>query len=173
MIKPIAPIPYVKSKFARIEDDNYITIDPRCIRALLTSWDIPQPAVDPYTRGGNTGLDPIIAGDMHDIYAPGVRSVVTNPPYSRPDVDDITEELIRAVRMARLEVAAILVRIGWDCARSRKNYWAPPFSASIRLQFRPWWSQSRTSQPIHSYQWLIWDRRHRGEPVLIHVGADL
>ena len=165
--------PYVLSRFDRLPDDNYVTLDPRCIRALLQSWDIPQPAIDPCCRAGSTGLDPIIAGDMHDIYAPGTQSAVTNPPYARPAVDDITKELIRAVATRRLEVAAILVRIGWDCAKSRAEYWKPPFAASIRLQFRPWWNEERLKQPIHSYQWLIWDRRHRVQPVVIHAGADL
>ena len=164
---------YVQSRFDRRPDDGYATLDPRCLIALTSAWDVPMPALDPCTRTTGTGLAGVMPGSITDVRLPHIRSVVTNPPYGRPAVDDITQHLIRAVTTRRLELAAILVRIQWDCAKSRSAYWEPPFAASIRLQFRPWWHEERLKQPIHSYQWLIWDRRHRVQPLVIHAGADL
>ena len=163
--------PFVHSNYERIDDDNYVTIDPRCMKTLMSSYEIPGVILDPCTRSGETGLAPAEAGELADLHHPYIKSAVTNPPYSRPAVDMITQSLIGAVSWGTIDVAAILVRVGWDCAKSREAYWQWPFAASIRLLYRPWWSQERIKQPIHSYQWLIWDRRHQDDPVVIHAGA--
>ena len=162
---------YVASNFPRVADDNYVTVDPRCISVLCNNWDIPSGAVDPCTRGGDSGLRPVIAGAFSSLAEANVRAAITNPPYRLPDVDLIHKKLIQLVVDDELDVAATLMRVQWDCAKRRADYWQWPFAASIRLQFRPWWSDNRSKQPIHSYQWLVWDRRHNGRPMVIHGGA--
>jgi hypothetical protein len=114
-----------------------------------------------------------LAGEMDGVMWPHIRSVVTNPPYKRPDVDDITARLIQHVRQGDIDLAAILVRSAWDCAKSRAGYWDKPFAGVVRLQFRPIWFEERKAAPIHNFQWLIWDRRHRVLPVIRFAGADL
>lgn len=162
--------PFVRSRFDRIADDNYVTVDPRCITVLIDAWDVPAMSVDPCCRSGESGLHPVVAGTFASLERDDVRGAVTNPPYRRPDVDSIHKELINMVCNDTLDMCATLVRVQWDCARSRSEYWKWPFAASVKLQFRPWWSSERAHQPIHNYQWLVWDRRHVGNPVLLHGG---
>ena len=162
---------YVNSGYDRLPDDGYTTLDPRCLIALTSAWDVPMPALDPCTRTTGTGLAQVMPGSMADVLLPHIRSVITNPPYKRPDVDEITSRLIEHVSRGNLDVAAILVRSAWDHARSRDKYWAPPFAGTIRLQFRPVWFEVSLATPIHSFQWLIWDRRHSGDAVVKHAGA--
>jgi hypothetical protein len=164
---------YTESSYDRLPDDGYATIDDRCWLALRQAWEIPMPALDPCTRTTGTALDGVLAGEMDGVLWPHIKSVVTNPPYRRPDVDDIAERLIQHVRQGDIDLAAILVRSAWDCAKSRSHYWHKPFAGSVRLQFRPVWFEDRRASPIHNFQWLIWDRRHRVVPVIRFAGADL
>ena len=164
--------PYVASNFPRFPDDDYRTIDDRCLAAFRLAWDVPRGSVDPYTRRSGTKLGPIPAVNEDDLQGSQIRAVITNPPYRRPDVDTIHGKLIGYVADNTLDMAATLMRVQWDCAKSRAAYWGWPFAASIKLQFRPWWSENRAKQPIHSYQWLVWDRRHAGPPLALHAGAE-
>ncbi len=160
---------YVTSGYARFEDDHYPTIDPRCMKALLSGWDIPFPALDPFCSSPETGLAPAQVGDLRD--ASQYRSVVTNPPYARNIVNDLVSQCVDKVKSGDVEVAALLMRLQWDCAKSRVALFESPFACSLRLLFRPYWLTERKSSPIHNYQWLIWDNRWEGPPTIRHIGV--
>ena len=165
--------PFVTSKFTREPNDHYATVDPRCMIALRASWDLPLPAIDVCHGSDPTPLHPARNGHMRDILGPPrIGSVITNPPYKRGLVDSIMSTLIDCVRTNDLDLVAALLRVQWDCASTRAHMFEPPFAGTVKLQFRPWWFEKRSS-PIHNYQWLIWDRRHTGEPIIrYHNGKE-
>jgi hypothetical protein len=165
-------VPFVHSGFERRAGDEYPTIDARCVNALLESWDIPGPTWEPCAPNGS-GIAAawwttmVYGADaLTDAVPPGCRSAVTNPPYKTALCMAIVGRLRDLVDAGKLDVAALLLRSQWDHAVGRAELLdAPPFAGLVRLRFRPWWSESRDSAPIHSYQWVVFDRRHRGEPV--------
>jgi len=161
---------FVISNFTRHEFDHYPTVDDRCIKSLLAAYpDIPMPALDPFCNGTEpTRLFPAVNGTLRDMKG-RFQSVITNPPYKKSIVDDLMQTVITAVAEGDIQVAAALMRISWDCAKTRASYWRWPFACSLRLQYRPYWSEEpATASPIHNYQWLIFDRRisHEKEPVV-------
>lgn len=164
---------YTTSKFEREKNDHYPTVDERAVIAINEAWDIPTPCIDVCNNGTPTPLRPAVNGHFRDMLG-ATKSVITNPPYKLPDCDQIVSTLIEAVRDNVIQMSAILVRVQWDNAKGRAKYFEYPFAGSIQLQFRPiWFIDDRKTQPIHSYQWLIWDNRHSGEPVLrYHNGAE-
>ena len=165
--------PYTVSNFDRKDKDHYATIDERCVVAINRSWHIPLPCIDICHNGSPTPLRPAVNGHWRDLIGPA-RSVLTNPPYKLPDCDDIVSQLIEAVRDNVIEMCAILVRVQWDNAKRRAPYFDFPFAGSVQLQFRPiWFKDDHRAAPIHSYQWLVWDNRHRGKPIIeYHNGLE-
>lgn len=160
---------YVKSGYDRLIDDHYPTVDPRCITALQKSWDIPLPALDPFCSQLETGLHPAQVGSLRS--AQKFQSIITNPPYKRGVVDMLVRDCLAALN-GDTKVVALLMRTQWDHAKSRQDLFLSPFAASIRLLFRPYWMTSRKASPIHSYQWLVWDTRWCGSPIVKHVRDD-
>lgn len=166
--------PYVKSNYERQPLDHYPTVDNRTVISLHATWQVPTPAIDPFHGDEQTPLWPARNGYLRDMLGP-CRSVITNPPYKRPLVDELMEEVIKAVRHGVIDFAAALMRLQFDCAKSRASMFHPPYAGKTIMTFRPWWfpESERTASPIHNYQWLIWDRRHKGEPVVrYHNGAE-
>lgn len=164
---------FVHSGRERLEDDNYQTIDPRCAQALREAWPIPTPCWDPCAPTGS-GLAAgwpgafVCTGDaLNEPVPAGAVSAVFNPPYARPLVDQIVERMWRLVADGQLVVAAALLRPQWDYAPTREHLFdGPPYAGKVQLRFRPWWSEEHDKQPIHHSQWIIFDRRHRAEPVV-------
>jgi hypothetical protein len=162
--------PFVHSRFERREADNYQTVDPRCLEALLGAWGVPGPAEDPcVSEAGESAL----ISQAPWLFGGGPpKSVVTNPPYKLSVVDAVVGKHVDRVRSGELVLAAFLVRGSWDQAVRREVLLdEPPFAGLVRLRFRPWWTDSRDKQPIHNYQWLVFDGRHRGDPVVRYAGA--
>ena len=157
--------PFVKSNYERRPNDHYPTIDDRAVVALNNSWDVVTPAIDPCVGTDPTPLWPATNGTFRDMKG-SAQCVITNPPYKKGDVDLIMDTLITAVIEKDIVMLAALVRVQWDCAKTRRHMFLPPYAGCIRLQFRPWWSSDRKASPIHNYQWLIWDNRHTGEPII-------
>lgn len=165
--------PFVKSKYPRHALDHYPTIDERCLRSLLATWVVPAPAYDPCC--GPNGESSLVHQEPYFFVNAGMtsrpRSIITNPPYARGVVDGVVQSCIDLVNDGTVEMAACLLRTQWDHAAGRAGMFAPPFAGLVRLRYRPWWSEDRKHTPIHSYQWIIWDRRHAGEPVVRYAGA--
>lgn len=167
---------FTTSNFARRQNDHYPTVDARCIKSLLAAYpDIPMPALDPFCNLNEpTKLYPAENGTLRDVKG-RFASIITNPPYQKKLVDELMQSVIDAVKDGDIQVAAALMRISWDCAKTRASYWHWPFACSLRLQYRPYWSEEpATASPIHNYQWLIFDRRisHEQEPVVRYHNGD-
>ena len=158
---------FLKSRFDRRKNDDYKTIDERCLSALLSCWHIPPPVWEPCSTEGSAiadqlegrGIDAVTTADAFGEVPSGVRSIVTNPPYKRGLVDKIIGRLSSEVGGENgITAAAFLVRSQWDHAKSRETILSSPFFACLlRLRFRPWWSEERVATPNHDHQWVIFD----------------
>jgi hypothetical protein len=173
--------PYVTSNFERVKDDNYETIDPRCLLGLIQGWpEIEGILGDPCHSNGQSelvkqarmlGLDAFCV-DRNTLKYDAERYthwIVTNPPYSPArTLNAIIERGMTAVQNKSIAGAAYLLRTSIDHGKLRSPYFNTPlFAGVVKLQFRPWWSEKRDSSPIHNFSWFIWSaRRPQAEPVL-------
>lgn len=156
---------FVSSGYERLENDDYQTIDPRCIQALLESWEIDGDIVDCCSLHGSKIVNELI---RHGRKARGIDDalsdfscdwIVTNPPYSRPLVDDIMNNCVSKLRNGEVRGVAALMRANWDFAKSRANlFQAPWYNAEIKMRFRPWWTKNRDASPVHNFVWHIWEQ---------------
>lgn len=153
------------SAFERRVDDNYPTIDTRCVDGLLKHSPVAGKIVDVCAREGSA-----IVGYMQsigknakgasDAFAPvDADWVVTNPPFTRGVVDKIVYRQIERVDSGEVEGLAILVRGNWDFAKTRVSMFAhSSYMGQIKLLFRPWWTNERAQGPKHNYVWHLWRR---------------
>lgn len=171
--------PYVHSNYPRIKDENYQTVDSRCVRALVDSIHISRQlriidCCSPNGSGivdGLTHLDYIAYGvsdAFGDIYADWI---VSNPPYKRELVDKIINAQIG--RIGNVEGVAMLLRNNFDFAKSRYGMFTTPYYyGQIHMMFRPWWSEDKKAQPIHNFVWHIWRMGAGKEPVVKYWKED-
>lgn len=165
--------PYVHSNYERIADDNYQTVDPRCIRALVDTIYISrqQRIVDCCAPNGSGIVDELqrldyISYGIEDAFE-YVKAdwIVSNPPYKRGLVDKIINAQID--RLPNVEGVAMLLRNNFDFAKSRYGMFATPYYyGQIHMMFRPWWSEDKKAQPIHNFVWHIWRMGAGKEPVV-------
>lgn len=168
--------PYVHSNYERRPDDHYPTIDPRCIRALLDTWDqVRYDIVDCCAPNGSGLIDELrrlghgTPRCTSTVDLTGETDwIVTNPPYVRGIVDDIAQAIIRKIEDRDVIGAALLMRANWDMAARRTELFASHlYAGQTRMRFRPWWSEERKAQPIHNYAWHVWMQgRPHHEPVI-------
>lgn len=165
-------VPYVHSNYERRADDHYPTIDGRCVQALVDTWPISGRIVDCCAPQGSGIVDELrrLGYDAHAapevVGTAAVDWIVTNPPYKRGLVDEIATTIVDRVRRGRTGGAALLMRANWDLAACRAELFADPlYRGQTRLRFRPWWSEDRKAQPIHSYVFHVW-HPGSGEPVI-------
>lgn len=162
---------YVHSDYPRIPDDDYQTVDPRCTRALLQHFDPQGRIIDICSTHGSgivdelrrEGYDAIYGIDAFSPKIMDARWIVTNPPYSRPLVDQIlTHSVQRLLNDDGLAAVAFLMRNNFDFAASRAHLFHPHtplgglYLCQIHMTFRPWWSDERKAQPIHNFVWHVW-----------------
>ena len=169
--------PYVQSGYERIVDDNYQTIDPRCVRALIDTIYISRQAriVDCCAPNGSGIVDQLqnlsyIAYGIEDAFE-YVKSdwIVSNPPYKRGIVDKIIKAQIN--RLGETTGVAMLLRNNFDFAKSRYNMFTSPFYyGQIHMLFRPIWIKpvpgEKKIEPIHNFVWHIWKANYPVEPVV-------
>ena len=155
---------YVRSGRERLVDDNYQTIDPRCILALTSLIKITN-AVDVCSPNGSGIVDElqekgIPACGISDAFEEIVSGdwIVTNPPYQRSIVDKIVNRQIERVESGQVKGLAILVRTQFDHAKTRWGMFAAntSYAGQIKMLFRPKWFEDGESTPIHNYVWHIW-----------------
>jgi hypothetical protein len=169
-------IPYVHSGYPRKENDDYQTIDERCVEALVETPEMGigalrnQPnikLVDICASHGSgivSGLQRLgfVAEGLEQALVPlqnlGITAVVTNPPYDRRIVDKIVgHTLVQLAQNSGPLSAYFLMRANWDFAAGRKGMFDNPlYRGQLRMRFRPWWSEERKAQPIHNYVWHHW-----------------
>lgn len=165
-------VPYVHSGYERIPDDNYQTVDGRCVQALVETWPIEGRIVDCCAPQGS-GIASWLKDNGHDAYCAGTVNfidpadwIVTNPPYLRGVVDEIATGIVGRVRAGEVKGAVLLMRANWDLAACRSALFADPlYRGQTRLRFRPFWSEDRRAQPIHSFVLHVWSEGS-GEPII-------
>jgi hypothetical protein len=160
--------PYVHSNYERKADDDYQTVDPRCVRALTDKVYISRQSriVDCCSANGSgiveelKRLDYITFGVGDAFSYPKADWIVTNPPYKRGVVDEILWHQIIRVALREVEGFAALLRNNFDFAKSRYGMFGDAnYCGQIHMMFRPWWSEEKKHQPIHNYVWHIWGKR--------------
>ena len=163
--------PYVHSNYARIKDDNYQTVDSRCIQALVDTVALSGRIIDCCSPDGSGIVDSLkgmgyLARGVADAFGnfEGMW-VVSNPPYKRGLVDKIINAQID--RLGNVEGVAMLLRNNFDFAKSRYiMFTSPYYYGQIHMMFRPWWSEDKKAQPIHNFVWHIWRLGTGKEPVV-------
>lgn len=158
--------PYVHSNYERIKDDDYKTIDRRCVQALMETFPVWGYVIDCCAPTGSGIVDELRKRDvravgMGNAFAPFHYPdwIVTNPPYTKGLVDRIVEYQIK--RLESREVihgVAILVRNNWDFANGRYKLFTHQFyTGQVHMMFRPLWIAGKPKHsPIHNYVWHIW-----------------
>ena len=168
---------FVQSNFERVAGDFYPTIDPRCVYGFLEHFQPVGLSVDVCAPDGSGIVDALkVCGyeaiGLSDAFATidmRVNWIVTNPPYARGLVDDIINAQIKRLEDKSVYGVAVLLRSGFDFAKSRKAMFEHPnYYGQIKLRFRPWWSENHDKQPIHSYVWQIWQLGNR-EPKVMYA----
>lgn len=166
--------PYVHSNYTRIDDDNYQTVDPRCIKALVDTVYISRQEriVDccaPNGSGIVTELQNLdyIAYGMNDAF--GFINgdwVVSNPPYKKGLVDKIINAQLD--RLGTVKGVCMLLRNNFDFAKSRWDMFAanPYYYGQIHMLFRPRWFEENKASPIHNFVWHIWKLEVIGKPIV-------
>lgn len=171
-------VPYVHSNYPRIEDDDYQTIDKRCIYALNDAIQLFPIICDCCSPNGSGIIDTLRELGYHafgvpDAFQKNINAdiIVSNPPYDRRIVDDIVyAQLDRLGYMGqRVKTVAMLLRNNFSFAKSRWKMFAGNayYAMEIKMLFRPWWSEDRKAQPIHNYVWHIWStEKQTKEPII-------
>jgi len=165
---------YALSSYPRFEDDHYPTIDDRCMQALQGTWILETPAIDVCHGKEPTPLLPATNGDLNDIFQHPQKwkTIITNPPYKRPLVDNLLDECHRHLDEGRVNMLCILMRTAFDHAKTRQHLFkSKHYAGQTKMLFRPIWIAGEVkAQPIHNYVWHVFRRGHNGEPVVRYWG---
>jgi hypothetical protein len=173
------------TRFDRLSNDNYFTIDASWIvPALLSKVRIAGPVLEPAAGVGHLvrelrrghGLE-VIASDLHAYEWPlvpdigvrdiqtidslqGFKFVITNLPYR--DQDKLGAHLVTLGARDGCSVA-LLTRAEWIVARSRRNlvHEHPHFAGVLHLTSRPRWSEVNIASPRHNFIWAVWSAAPR------------
>lgn len=166
----MSKVPFVHSGYERKENDDYQTIDPRCVDALVQSVALCHYITDICASHGSSILARLAVHGfenlkgMEDAFAPfvGGNWIVTNPPYDRKIVNSFISRALNLIKNEKTYGACFLMRANWDLASSRAKFFDNPlYYGQVRMRFRPWWSEERKAQPIHNYVWHVWHRGYK------------
>jgi len=162
--------PYVHSGYARKENDDYQTVDERCVTALVDTlktsdlWLMETSKIIDICGSHGSGIVRSLSNLGYNASAAPEAFVahtadwiITNPPYDRAIVDKYVGHVLGHIDSGYVKHAAFLMRSNWDMAQSRADFFDNIYyHGQIRMRFRPWWSEERKAQPIHNYVWHIW-----------------
>lgn len=171
-------VPFVHSNYDRIADDNYQTIDHRCVQALVDKWNIYGDIVDCCSPQGSGIVDALIslghmARGVPDAFAETIIAdyEVTNPPYDKKIVDKIIYRQIDRIADGEIFGFIALLRANFDFAKTRRPMFSENryYTGQIKMCFRPIWIEPNPDEkqisPIHNYSWYIWTK----EPFEHHI----
>jgi hypothetical protein len=163
--------PYVHSNYERIEDDDYKTVDVRCVQALIESAPFIQGLiVDPCSPSGSGIVNHLQkmgfqANGLSNAFSQteGIDWIITNPPYKKKLVDEILWYQINRFETENVFGVAALLRNNFDFAKTRyemfNNLW---YSGQVHMMFRPRWIDgAQKHSPIHNFVWHIWTASHK------------
>lgn len=92
-------------------------------------------------------------------------AIVTNPPYDK--AQEFTEHALALMQPVD-GMVAMLMRIDWDSASTRRHLFAdcPAWSKKLVLTKRILWFKpppgSTGKSPSENHAWMLWDWQHRG-----------
>lgn len=96
----------------------------------------------------------------------GADCIVCNPPFAL--AREFIEHALELVK-PYAGVVAMLTRIDYDCAQTRRHLFAhPAFSKKLTLTRRIIWFARKGAAPSFNHCWLIWNWQHEGPPVLAY-----
>ena len=171
---------FIRSGRERIKDDNYQTVDPRCVQALVETlthfhgWTDDDTFVDCCAPSGSGIVEELRKRKLNAI---GVRDafgdfsanwIVSNSPYKRGVVDSIILKQLSRLSSPNVVGVAMLLRTQFDHAKTRYNMFAdhPLYAGQIKMTFRPIWFLAGESTPIHNYVWQIWIKGWNSLPII-------
>jgi hypothetical protein len=173
--------PYVNSGYERIKDDDYKTIDPRCIQALDESFNLHGKIVDCCAPTGSGIVNELLrlghkAFGYPDAFQDDIDAmfIVTNPPYAKNIVDKILWRQIKRIEDGEVFGFAALLRNNFDFAKKRKSLFPenPFYFGEIKMCFRPIWIEpipgEKKVAPIHNFSWYIWSKETLDDKVVRH-----
>lgn len=171
-------VPFVHSGYERRPDDAYHTIDERCVFGFLQHFQPIGLCIDVCAPDGSGIVDTLIGCGYNtvcgaDAFEGNIKAqwIITNPPYTRPLVDQIITRQIERVECGDVYGLAVLLRSNFDFAKSRTWMFDHRlYVGQIKLRFRPWWSENRKAQPIHNYVWQLWRQDAEGGKVMYASG---
>jgi hypothetical protein len=155
--------PYVHSNYERIKNDDYQTIDKRCVQALLDCVIINGHVVDCCASHGSGIVNELaklgvnVDGVNNAFSYYSANWIVTNPPYTRGLVDEILWHQIRRIETGTITGFATLMRSNFDFAKTRWDMFNNThYAGQVKMMFRPWRSEDKKFSPIHNFVWHIW-----------------
>lgn len=173
----------MNSNFERRKDDDYKTIDPRCTYALLEHIEPIGLCVDVCAPDGSGIVDVLLEQGYRATGIPDALTgekvvadwIITNPPYTRPLVDQIVERQVKRIADKEVYGLAVLLRHGWDFALGRAGLFrdCPYYAGQIKMLFRPWWTDSREKNPFHVFVWQIWTAEAKKPPFVLYATGDI
>jgi len=162
---------FVRSGRKRLENDDYQTVDHRCIDALVETIKLQGTCVDVCSPNGSGIIQRLIeknykAFGINDAFTDVVFAdwIVSNPPYKRNIVDKIICRQLQRIVDNQVIGVAMLLRTAFDHAKTRKNMFVNNqyYAGQIKMLFRPKWFEDGDKTPIHNYVWHIWAKNWVG-----------
>jgi hypothetical protein len=176
------------TRFNRLENDNYFTIDAGwIIPALLSKVSIEGPVLEPAAGVGHMVVElrcaklKVVALDLHSYENPlvddiaiadmrsivslkGFKFVITNLPYR--EQDEFAAHLVKLGMRDGCSIA-LLTRAEWIAARARRKlvHEHPHFAGVVQLTSRPRWTETHIASPRHNFMWAIWSATPRAPGV--------
>ena len=184
------------TRFERIENDGYLTIDARWIVPMLLrtvaiegrvlepaagrghlSLELKRAGLDVISSDVKTYDDPLVSdisiGDIRALTTlAGFDWVVSNLPYSH--MTELATLLTNLGARAHCNVA-LIARNGWLSPKARGEliHEHPHFAGVVMMTKRPHWAADRGKGPRHDFSWLVWSAETRvGDPWLRFAGRD-
>lgn len=168
---------FVRSGEVRLADDNYQTVDPRCVNALALTFPKilkSQTVMDSCSPQGSGILNWFDGMGVHTSTCADAFSKdyhcdwdIFNPPYKRDIVDRIIYARLENMSEGRTRGGmAALLRTGFDHAKTRVGMFRNNlnYAGQIKMLFRPMWFIDTNITPIHNYVWHIWLVDNFGKP---------
>jgi hypothetical protein len=116
----------------------------------------------------------VTRGDFtrRNVPPPGVRAVITNPPYGENGRAEMAMAFIRhALEMPEIELAAFLLANDFDSGKTRRDVFADCawWAHKVVLLDRIVWFPRPGAAPSTNHAWFIWDKRQVGDPTISYA----
>jgi hypothetical protein len=170
----------------RIKDDDYKTVDPRCVLSLLEYFPLNGKIIDPCSPTGSGITDTLkiamrfagkeVEGSSDAFSDHKCDWIVSNTPYKRPLVDQMLNHFINELKWGNVTTGiALLYRTNFDHASTRRIFFRfePHYYGQIKMMFRPRWFEKHEGDktPFHNFVWHIWLKEiasYNSDPIVMY-----